>query len=172
MLQAADPLSEGPGSAPASELSGSCSASEDETLSDSCSEGEAAEGSAQAPARPGSIASTYWRDERRDRKELLAVIDERWAPAAPLSMLVLAGRLAYKEIKGAAGPVVQGSAVHYPAFSLCCAPHRFEHLALEYDDEEIGDMEEQEGEIQVDGLPRPALRSPCQADRATLSGSC
>ena len=29
------------------------------------------------PARPGSIASTYWRDERTDRKNLLTVIDEK-----------------------------------------------------------------------------------------------
>ena len=35
--------------------------------------------SGRAPARPGSIASTYWRDERSDRKNLLTVIDERWA---------------------------------------------------------------------------------------------
>ena len=34
-------------------------------------------GSSRGPGRPGSIASTYWRDERQDRKELLAVIDER-----------------------------------------------------------------------------------------------
>lgn len=44
---------------------------------------------------PGSIASTYWREERHDRKNLLSVIDEQ-----------------------------------------------FEHLALEYDEEEIGDMDE------------------------------
>lgn len=35
--------------------------------------------SGRAPARPGSIASTYWRDERSDRKNLLTVIDERCA---------------------------------------------------------------------------------------------
>ncbi len=34
-------------------------------------------GSSRGPGRPGSIASTYWREERHDRKELLAVIDER-----------------------------------------------------------------------------------------------
>ena len=44
---------------------------------------------------PGSIASTYWREERQDRKNLLSVIDEQ-----------------------------------------------FEHLALEYDEDELGDMEE------------------------------
>ncbi len=38
---------------------------------------ERAGGSSRGPGRPGSIASTYWRDERQDRKELLAVIDER-----------------------------------------------------------------------------------------------
>lgn len=31
----------------------------------------------RAPARPGSIASTYWREERTDRKNLLTVIDEK-----------------------------------------------------------------------------------------------
>ena len=53
--------------------------------------------------RPGSIASTYWRDERTDRKNLLGVIDER-----------------------------------------------FEQLALEYDEDEIGSMEgaAEAGEIQ------------------------
>ncbi|KAI3428268.1 hypothetical protein D9Q98_006647 [Chlorella vulgaris] len=56
--------------------------------------------SGRAPARPGSIASTYWRDERSDRKNLLTVIDER-----------------------------------------------FEHLALEYDEDEIGDLEEQGQQI-------------------------
>ena len=34
-------------------------------------------GSARAPARPGSIASTYWREERTDRRNLLTVVDER-----------------------------------------------------------------------------------------------
>lgn len=34
-------------------------------------------GGSCGPGRPGSIASTYWRDERRDRKENLATIDER-----------------------------------------------------------------------------------------------
>ena len=43
----------------------------------------------------GSIASTYWREERQDRKNLLSVIDEQ-----------------------------------------------FEHLALEYDEDELGDMED------------------------------
>lgn len=38
---------------------------------------EGAARSSRGPGRPGSIASTYWREERRDRKELLAVIDER-----------------------------------------------------------------------------------------------
>jgi protein LTV1 len=48
------------------------------------------------PSRPGSIASTYWREERTDRKNLLGVIDER-----------------------------------------------FEQLALEYDEDEIGSMEDE-----------------------------
>jgi hypothetical protein len=39
--------------------------------------GSQAGASGRAPARPGSIASTYWRDERTDRKNLLTVIDER-----------------------------------------------------------------------------------------------
>ncbi|PRW56768.1 LTV1-like protein [Chlorella sorokiniana] len=63
-------------------------------------DGSAAGRSGKAPARPGSIASTYWREERHDRKNLLTVIDEK-----------------------------------------------FEHLALEYDEEEIGDLEEQGHEI-------------------------
>jgi len=50
----------------------------------------------KAPPRPGSIASTYWREERTDRKNLLGVIDER-----------------------------------------------FEQLALEYDEDEIGSMEDE-----------------------------
>ncbi|PSC71647.1 LTV1-like protein isoform A [Micractinium conductrix] len=54
----------------------------------------------KTPARPGSIASTYWREERHDRKNLLTVIDEK-----------------------------------------------FEHLALEYDEEDIGDLEEQGQDI-------------------------
>ncbi len=40
-------------------------------------EGSLAARSTKPPARPGSIASTYWRDERTDRKKLLNVIDER-----------------------------------------------------------------------------------------------
>lgn len=52
------------------------------------------------PQGPGSIASTYWRPERTDRKEALTIIDER-----------------------------------------------FEQLALEYDDDDIGDLEEQAGQI-------------------------
>lgn len=51
--------------------------------------------------RPGSIASTYWREERQDRKKLLSVIDEQ-----------------------------------------------FEHLAIEYDEDELGDMDELAEEIQ------------------------
>ncbi len=35
------------------------------------------EGSARRPGGPGSIASTYWRPERTDRKNLLTVVDER-----------------------------------------------------------------------------------------------
>ncbi len=50
---------------------------------------------------PGSIASTYWREERQDRKNLLSVIDEQ-----------------------------------------------FEHLALEYDEDELGDMDELADDIQ------------------------
>ena len=34
-------------------------------------------GASQMDARPGSIASTYWRPERSDRKNLLTVVDER-----------------------------------------------------------------------------------------------
>lgn len=58
-------------------------------------------GSSRPKGRPGSIASTYWREERQDRKKLLSVIDEQ-----------------------------------------------FEHLALEYDDEELGDMDELAEKIQ------------------------
>ena len=31
----------------------------------------------RAPTRSGSIASTYWREERHDRRNLLTVIDEK-----------------------------------------------------------------------------------------------
>lgn len=31
----------------------------------------------QYDEKPGSIASTYWRPERSDRKNLLSVVDER-----------------------------------------------------------------------------------------------
>lgn len=55
----------------------------------------------QTRGRPGSIASTYWREERQDRKNLLSVIDEK-----------------------------------------------FEHLAIEYDEDELGDMDELAEEIQ------------------------
>ena len=37
---------------------------------------------------------------------------------------------------------------------------RFEHLALEYDEDEIGDMDEQEGEIQARGASPAAAYSP------------
>lgn len=50
--------------------------------------------------RPGSIASTYWREERQDRKNLLSVIDEQ-----------------------------------------------FEHLAVEYDEDELGYMDDKADEI-------------------------
>lgn len=53
------------------------------------------QGSKRNPPKPGSIASTYWREERQDRRNLLEVIDER-----------------------------------------------FEQLALEYDEDEIGDLED------------------------------
>jgi hypothetical protein len=39
--------------------------------------GSLAARSSKPPPRPGSIASTYWREERTDRKNLLTVIDER-----------------------------------------------------------------------------------------------
>jgi hypothetical protein len=42
--------------------------------------GEAGGARSQYDAKPGSIASTYWRAERSDRKKLLSVVDERWAP--------------------------------------------------------------------------------------------
>eukprot|EP00890_Picochlorum_soloecismus_P004879 jgi/Picsp_1/5392/NSC_02752-R1_protein ltv1 homolog len=50
--------------------------------------------------KPGSIASTYWREERQDRKNLLSVIDEQ-----------------------------------------------FEHLAVEYDEDELGYMDDKADEI-------------------------
>lgn len=50
-----------------------------------------------AGAKPGSIASTYWRPERSDRKNLLSVVDER-----------------------------------------------FEHLALDYDESDIGSLDEED----------------------------
>lgn len=53
-----------------------------------------------AEHRPGSIASTYWREERQDRKNLLSVIDEQ-----------------------------------------------FEHLAVEYDEDELGYMDDKADEI-------------------------
>lgn len=76
--------------------------SSDESYSGS-DEGEGTQGravglpsiSGRVPPRPGSIASTYWREERTDRRKLLGVIDER-----------------------------------------------FEALALQYEEEDIGDMEE------------------------------
>ena len=37
-------------------------------------------GSNAGPRRAGSIASTYWRPERTDRKEALSAIDEQCAP--------------------------------------------------------------------------------------------
>ena len=71
---------------------------EDEVYS---SEGEVHSDSDAGHKRPGSIASTYWREEREDRKNLLSVIDER-----------------------------------------------FEHLALEYDEDELGDMEDRADDIE------------------------
>ncbi|KAI8105763.1 hypothetical protein M9434_000345 [Picochlorum sp. BPE23] len=65
------------------------------------SEGEVDLDSNAGHKRPGSIASTYWREEREDRKNLLSVIDER-----------------------------------------------FEHLALEYDEDELGDMEDRADDIE------------------------
>jgi len=53
-----------------------------------------------AEHRPGSIASTYWREERQDRKNLLSIIDEQ-----------------------------------------------FEHLAVEYDEDELGYMDDKADEI-------------------------
>ena len=41
--------------------------------------GDAGGARSQYDAKPGSIASTYWRAERSDRKNLLSVVDERWA---------------------------------------------------------------------------------------------
>ena len=41
------------------------------------SRGQANEAGSKPPPRPGSIASTYWREERHDRKNLLTVIDEK-----------------------------------------------------------------------------------------------
>lgn len=58
--------------------------SEDESAasdisSQSCSDWAPESGAArsQFDAKPGSIASTYWRPERSDRKNLLSVVDER-----------------------------------------------------------------------------------------------
>lgn len=41
------------------------------------SQAESGAGASQMDARPGSIASTYWRPERSDRKALLSTVDER-----------------------------------------------------------------------------------------------
>ena len=73
--------------------------------------------------KPGSIASTYWREERSDRKKLLSVIDEH-----------------------------------------------FEHLALEYDEDEIGDMEEHADEIKggVDVEQFDAMMNEFLAARSKL----
>lgn len=68
--------------------------SDDTGESYSGSEGEE-DGEGKRPGRPGSIASTYWRDERTDRRNLLGVIDEG-----------------------------------------------FEQLALEYDEDEIGELDD------------------------------
>ena len=79
-----------------------------ESLQGSYSDYEGSDGSddgedepRQARGRPGSIASTYWREEREDRKNLLSVIDEQ-----------------------------------------------FEHLAIEYDEDELGDMDDLAEQIQ------------------------
>jgi protein LTV1 len=66
--------------------------------------GSAAAGSRRGGGGPGSIASTYWREERVDRRAMLGVIDER-----------------------------------------------FEALALQYDEEEIGDLEDA-GEEGAEGI--------------------
>ncbi len=64
--------------------------SEDEEEGDSASDAssqsrsdwaaESGAGASQMDARPGSIASTYWRPERSDRKNLLSTVDERCGP--------------------------------------------------------------------------------------------
>lgn len=41
-------------------------------------EGVAVQPEGRRMGGPGSIASTYWRPERTDRKALLTVLDERW----------------------------------------------------------------------------------------------
>ena len=77
------------------------SGSEDSSLSD-WDEDRSRDGGAQGrggaasrtDARPGSIASTYWRPERADRKNLLSVVDERCGAAlsAPLASRLPTGQ--------------------------------------------------------------------------------
>lgn len=77
---AAAPLEEEPdraSDAASDDLDDESYASSSETLSEdiSCQLGSPA---GAAPRKLGSIASTYWRPERQDRKENLSVIDERY----------------------------------------------------------------------------------------------
>eukprot|EP00208_Stichococcus_sp_RCC1054_P008316 CAMPEP_0206152686 /NCGR_PEP_ID=MMETSP1473-20131121/39454_1 /ASSEMBLY_ACC=CAM_ASM_001109 /TAXON_ID=1461547 /ORGANISM="Stichococcus sp, Strain RCC1054" /LENGTH=573 /DNA_ID=CAMNT_0053550251 /DNA_START=115 /DNA_END=1835 /DNA_ORIENTATION=- len=83
--------------------SGSEASSQSEWDEDVSRAGGGREGGAASrmDARPGSIASTYWRPERSDRKNLLSTVDER-----------------------------------------------FEHLALDYDEDDIGNLSEDEAAAQ------------------------
>lgn len=185
-----------------------------------CAGGVAGSQAGKHPARPGSIASTYWREERHDRKNLLTVIDEKWAGCAVGWGQALVRAVQDRHaaaLRCASGSWLRptlGACWHVdacwraldksgmPGASTClvhagapctavCGPGlqpgcwcpgvqltrvlprplppalRFEHLALEYDDEEIGDLEEQGGDIRGFADVKGGRRG-----RAARAGGC
>ena len=129
---------------------------EDSDASDSSATTSQPAASAQGSAarqrqRQGSIASTYWRPERRDRSDQLSMIDERCASAAQGSAAPAATQ-SLRFFAAAAAPAAGEAAGAEADCSSCC---RFEQLALQYDSDEIGELEEDDEEMQ-DGENFPA----------------
>ena len=141
------------------------SESDDEAASDASSQStsdrarESGAGASQCDARPGSVASTYWRPERCDRKNLLSTVDERCAAAclANFCTAMLDVNKTHHPSKPHHAWLVK-QAVRRTAlfplppeltFGVRLPGCRFEHLALDYDEDEIGSLDEEDTAAQV-----------------------
>ena len=117
-----------------------------------------------APSEHKSFASTYWRPERTDRKGALSIIDERCGFAFSLTTLAPPQALTKQKCALSCGPCPQNHIMNPLPLTVCIADItslsrlcRFERLALEYDSDEIGELDELEDD--------PSARGPASTDQ-------